>query len=181
MQTPGFCAIAMLPVIVALGAANTAAVDRAARVAAPPTACSAAAYGEFDFFVGDWDTYDATDSTKIVARNHVTHMLGRCAIREVYEQTDGLKGESFSTWNVARGQWHQSWVTNRGDLLLLDGGLRDGRMVLTGTERRESGSPSLLRGTWIPDGRDVREIAERSTDGGKSWAPVFDIVFRPHR
>jgi hypothetical protein len=25
------------------------------------------------------------------------------------------------------------------------------------------------------------EKGERSTDGGKTWVPVFDIVFRPHR
>jgi hypothetical protein len=26
-----------------------------------------------------------------------------------------------------------------------------------------------------------RETADRSTDGGKTWTPWFDIVFRPHR
>jgi hypothetical protein len=27
----------------------------------------------------------------------------------------------------------------------------------------------------------VRHKAERSTDGGRTWAPVWDMVFRPHR
>jgi hypothetical protein len=55
------------------------------------------------------------------------------------------------------------------------------RMVLTGTERKPDGATSLLRGVWWSEGRNVREKAERSTDGGTTWAPVFDIVFRPHR
>lgn len=53
-------------------------------------------------------------------------------------------------------------------------------MILTGTEPAPDGTSSLLRGSWRPDAGAVRETAERSTDGGKIWKPVFDIVFRPH-
>jgi hypothetical protein len=68
-----------------------------------------------------------------------------------------------------------------GTLLLLDGSLDHERMVLTGSDKAADGTASLLRGIWWVEGRDVRERAERSTDGGKTWAPVFDIVLRPHR
>jgi hypothetical protein len=27
----------------------------------------------------------------------------------------------------------------------------------------------------------VREVAETSSDGGKTWQPYFDIHFRPHK
>jgi len=37
----------------------------------------------------------------------------------------------------------------------------------------------LAKRGWS-EGRNVRSTAERSKDGGKTWAPVFDIVFRPH-
>lgn len=152
----------------------------AASGSAAPRACSAPEYRQFDFFAGDWDSYDVTDSTTIVARNHVTPMLDGCAIREVYEQTDGLRGESFSTYDASRHRWHQSWVTNHGTMLLLDGGLVHGRMVLTATDRAADGTTSLLRGIWWTRGKTVRERAERSKDGGATWAPVFDIIFRPH-
>lgn len=145
-----------------------------------PRRCSAPEYRQFDFFVGDWDTYDVTDSTTVVARNHVTPMLDGCAVREVYDQTDGMRGESFSTYDAARRSWHQSWVTNHGTMLLLDGGLVDGRMALTATDRGVDGTTSLLRGVWWTRGNTVRERAERSKDGGATWSPVFDIVFRPH-
>ena len=146
----------------------------------PAPTCVAPEYRQFDFFAGDWDTYDVGEPTRIVARNRVTAMLGGCAVREVYRQTDGLAGESFSTYDAPHGTWHQSWVTNRGTLLLLTGRLEGDRMVLTGTETAADGASSLLRSTWFPVPNAVRETAERSTHGGKSWKPVFDIVFRPH-
>jgi hypothetical protein len=146
-----------------------------------PAPCTDPEYRQFDFFAGDWDTYDIESPTKVVARNRVTIDLGRCVVREVYQQTDGLVGESFSLYDSTSGTWHQSWVTNHGGLLLLDGGLEDNRMVLTAKEKTADGTSSLLRGIWWREGKNVRERAERSKDGGKTWSPVFDIVFRPHR
>jgi hypothetical protein len=146
--------------------------------ASPP--CTGPEFRQFDFFAGDWDTYDMADTSRVVARNRVTSILDGCVLREAYEQSDGLVGESYSLYDATRHVWHQSWVTNRGGLLLLDGGLDAARMVLSGTERKPDGTASLLRGVWWSEGRNVREKAERSPDGGKTWTPVFDIVFRPH-
>jgi hypothetical protein len=143
--------------------------------------CTTPEYREFDFFTGDWDAYDASDSTKIVARNHVTPMLDGCAIREVYSQNDGLRGESFSTYDASRRVWHQSWVTNHGQLLLLDGGLEHGNMVFTATVHEPDSTTSLIRATWSPLQNSVRETAVSSADGGKTWNPVFDLIFRPHK
>lgn len=147
----------------------------------PPASCTAPVFRQFDFFAGDWDTYDVSDSSKIVARNRVTVVLGGCALREVYEQGDGLRGESLSLYDATSRRWHQSWFTNRGGLLLLDGGLQGDAIVLTAHEKAADGTASLLRAAWRRQGTSVRETAERSADGGKTWAPAFDIVFRPHR
>jgi hypothetical protein len=146
-----------------------------------PAPCTSPEFRQFDFWIGDWDTYGMADTSKVVARNRVTRILDGCALREVYQQNDGLVGESYSLWDASRGVWHQSWVTNRGTLLLLEGRLENGRMVMTADEKLADGASSLLRGIWWVEGKDVRSRAERSKDGGKTWAPVFDIVFRPHR
>lgn len=142
--------------------------------------CSEAPFRQFDFFVGDWDAYEVTAPAQLVAHNRVTIVLAGCVLHEVYEQQDGLVGESFSLYDAARGVWHQSWVTNRGTLLLLDGGLQGDSMVLTATERAADGTTSLLRGVWHPERDAVREMAVRSRDGGRTWEPVFDMKFRPH-
>lgn len=150
--------------------------------AAPSKAtCHSAAHRQFDFFAGDWDAYDLAAQSQRVARNKVTIILDGCVIFEDYRQNDGLHGKSYSLYDAARGVWHQSWVTNRGDLLLLDGRLQDGKMTFEGQHRTAAGKPEQLRVVWIPAGRNVRETATRSLDGGKSWQPMFDILFKPHR
>ncbi|HET7921388.1 MAG TPA: hypothetical protein VFM15_01380 [Gammaproteobacteria bacterium] len=150
------------------------------RAADQPAACSTPIHRQFDFFVGEWDAYDVQAPDKIMARNSVKIILDGCVIHEDYRQNDGLHGESYSLYDAVRKVWHQSWVTNRGELLLLDGGLQGDRMVFTGTQRTRSGKTSLLRGIWYRQGDDVRETATRSLDGGKTWEPVFDILFKPH-
>lgn len=147
----------------------------------PAPVCAAPAYRQFDFFSGDWDTYDADAPDKIVARNKVEVILGGCVVHEDYRQYDGHHGESYSLYVAKSRAWHQTWVTNRGELLLLNGGMHGVRMILTGTQLSKDGTPTLLRGIWYRQGTDVRETATRSSDGGRTWTPVFDIVFKPHK
>jgi len=142
--------------------------------------CSAPEYRQFDFWLGDWETFELSAPDKVVARNHVDSILDGCVIREVYEQNDGLIGQSFTIYDATRKVWHQSWVTNRGKLLVVEGGMRGERMVLTGTDRTTDGKSRQLRGIWIRVPRGVRETAETSSDG-KTWQPLFDIEFRPHK
>jgi hypothetical protein len=165
---------------IALTPAFTRAMHASSRAVAGAPQCAGPEYHQFDFFEGDWDAYDVAAPDSVVARNTVTPMLGGCAVREVYVQNDGVRGESFSAFDATRHGWHQSWITNRGSMLLLDGKLDGGRMVLVATDYDERGDSSLVRGIWIPQRGSVRETAQRSRDGGKTWEPLFDIVFRPH-
>lgn len=152
---------------------------REAAAAPAPAACSGPEHHQFDFFLGDWDTFDIAAPTVVAARNRVTWMVDGCALREVYEGGDGLRGESFSLYDAGRQGWHQSWVTNRGQLLLLDGALEKGRMRFRAREAT-AGGEVLWRADWWPEGDTVREKAERSLDGGRTWQLAFDIVFRRH-
>ena len=170
----------MRPIRCALALVLLAIAAAPLHAAAPAGACNASQFRQFDFFAGDWDAYDAQAPGKPIARNKVDIILDGCVIHEDYRQDDGLRGESYSLYDGARKVWHQSWVTNRGELLLLDGGMQGDRMVFTGNQRTSDGKPSLLRGIWYRQGEDVRETATRSLDGGKTWQPVFDIAFRPH-
>lgn len=149
----------------------------------PATAqpCASTVYHEFNFFVGYWDTYDVDAPGKVVARNNVNLILNGCVVHEDYLQKDGLHGQSYSIYDAARKAWHQSWVTNRGELLLLDGGMESGRMILTGKQIAKDGKPSFLRVVWYQQGDGVRETATRSIDSGKTWKPMFDILFKPHK
>jgi len=147
---------------------------------AKSAACSAPEYRQFDFWVGDWDAFDVDTHVKS-ARNHVDSILDGCVIREDYEQNDGMHGESFSIYDASRKVWHQSWVTNRGVLLIIEGTWKDGQMTLEGADHPQPGVERRVRGIWKPQGNGVRETAVTSTDGGKTWKPWFDILFLPHK
>jgi ketosteroid isomerase-like protein len=146
---------------------------------AKPALCSGPEYQQFDFWIGDWDALE-TGKREVVARTRVDRILDGCALREDYESTNGLKGQSFSLYDASRRIWHQIWATNKGQLLSVEGRLEDGEMVLSGAERTADGAERLVRGTWKPINGGVRETAVTSLDAGKTWQPWFDLVFRSH-
>src|SRR5215468_9584665 len=148
--------------------------------ATKPSPCSAPEFHQLDFWAGDWDVFDVDHSTTQVARVKVDRILDGCVLREDYQDNEGHQGQSFSIYDAALKAWHQSWVTNRGQLLLLDGGVHGDEVVLSATEHLLDGKSKLIRGTWKPVEGGVREIAVTSLDDGKSWKPWFDLMFRPH-
>jgi len=166
------CVIALLP---SLATSLGFAAQRS-----QPSPCATPEHRQFDFWVGDWDAFDSDNPSKQVARVHVDLILDGCVLRENYEGADGHKGQSFSLYDSPRRIWHQSWVTNRGELLVVEGKMRAGEMVLRGTDHKASGS-ATVRGAWKAVSGGVRETSVTSTDGGKTWKPWFDLLFRPHR
>jgi hypothetical protein len=70
--------------------------------------------------------------------------------------------------------WHQTWVDNQGTLLLLEGGMRSGSMVLEGQSTAADGQLTRHRISWTPnaDG-SVRQHWE-STDAKGQWSTAFD-------
>ena len=112
------------------------------------TECSAPEYHQLDFWIGDWDAFDVSEPTILSAHIRVDRILGGCVLEETYEGANGAKGQSFSIYDRSRGVWHQTWVTNRGKLLVIEGKMQDGAMILTGADRTADGKPRLIRGTW---------------------------------
>src|SRR5690348_18037585 len=142
-----------------------AAASSPVLAAAPSGHCAAPVYRQFDFFAGDWDTYDLAVPGKIVARNAVEVILDGCVIHEDYRQDDGLHGESYSLYDAARKVWHQSWVTNRGDLLLLEGGMQGDRMVFKGIERKAGKPDEIGRASCRKSGDLGGGRSEKKRDG----------------
>src|SRR5678809_1133595 len=95
----------------------------------PRSGCTAVEHRQFDFWAGDWDGYDVGAEDKKAAHVTVEVALDGCALYEVYEGTNGLVGRSLSIYDAARAAWHQTWVTNRGQLLMVDG-KRDGDALM---------------------------------------------------
>lgn len=151
------------PLTVALALAAGAAA------AAP---CAAPEYRQFDFWLGHWDV--RTPDGTLAGRNHIERGHGGCVLHERYTTERGYAGESLNIYDATRRVWHQTWVDNGGLLLSMEGGWRDGRMLLEGQTTGTDGRITRHRISWTPapDG-SVRQLWE-STDAQGAWSVAFD-------
>jgi ketosteroid isomerase-like protein len=141
------------------------------------TSCTSPAHRAFDFWIGDWDVLDV-GSTQRTAHVIVEPILDGCVLHEIYEDAKGLRGESFTSYDPSRGGvWQQTWVTNRGQLVIIHGSQRDRQFVFSGSVATATGE-DLVRATWAPVGDAVRETADTSSDGGRTWQRWFDLMFQ---
>jgi hypothetical protein len=169
----------LIPLVLALCAPLvSAAQDDGATTAPEGGPCASAEYRQFDFWIGDWAVSQNGEPAGV---NSVHPVHGGCVIEENWQGTGegGISGSSFNIYDRARGVWHQTWVDSSGSLLLLDGGLVDGSMVLEGQRpTRDGGGLANHRVTWTPnaDGT-VRQLWEASRDGGANWSVVFDGLY----
>ena len=104
----------------------TLAVAAPATAIPPPSNCIAAAeYHQLDFRIGDWDTFETdTPGSSSIARTHVEPIAQGCAIHELYEQNDGLIGDSILSYDPVHKRWQQTWVTNRGAIMVIVGNFK---------------------------------------------------------
>ena len=139
------------------------------------SACTAAEHRQFDFWLGDWDVF-LPDGSR-AGGNRIEAVANGCALLETWQGRSGFAGSSLNSYDPAARQWRQHWVDSQAGRLALAGGWDGRHMVLSG----ESADPKrpevrlLDRIAWSPraDG-SVRQLWERSEDGGTTWATVFD-------
>jgi len=136
------------------------------------SSCNSAKHREFDFWIGEWGVHGPKG--KLAGTNSIKAEFGGCVLHERYDTARGYSGESLNIYDAPRGVWHQTWVDSSGLLLLLEGGLREGSMVLEGQTVGPDGRTTRHRITWTPnpDG-SVRQLWE-STDEKGGWAVAFD-------
>ncbi len=143
-----------------------------------PDPCAAPERRQFDFWIGHWDVVDAKG--KPAGSNDIASILGGCALQENWKGAGGSKGTSLNIYDAAARKWHQSWVDSSGDLLLLDGEFRGGRMILEGKRKGAKGQTVIDRITWEKlngDPNRVRQLWQSSEDGGKTWTTAFDGTY----
>jgi hypothetical protein len=137
--------------------------------------CPAPEYRQFDFWIGQWKV-SKPDGT-LAGHNTVDKVLDGCALHESWRGARGSRGHSYSMYDASKKTWHQTWVDTDGLVLLLDGKLDGGNMVLSGATRDDKGE-TLNRVTWTPQGGGkVRQLWETSPDAGKTWAVAFDGLY----
>ena len=141
---------------------------------------------EFDFWIGEWDVFGPEG--RQVGRNTITSMFATPSasgmLHEHWHGNGDVEGRSINAYDATRGRWHQTWMDSTGDMLLLEGGLVDGAMVLEG-QAPSGEDPTAVdrqRITWTrmsdSDGAEVRQLWESSSDDGATWTVAFDGRYR---
>lgn len=129
---------------------------------------------EFDFWLGNWRVVDSRTGEEL-GTSRVDSILGGRVLHEQWNGVDGYRGHSFNIFDKDRKCWHQSWVSDSGTLLLLDGGMNEGAMDLLGM------APDCQRQRirWWPgsDGT-VLQLWESSSDNGRTWDCRFSGLYR---
>jgi len=148
----------------------------------PPSVCpQQPERAELDFWVGTWDVFKSGTS-KLVAHSRIEKLYDGCAIRENWMPLVGGPGGSLSAWDPRAKHWHQTWTDATGATVQFDGKRVGDTMTLEGfwPDVLGPGQDGTVRMSYRrnPDG-SVRQWGEVTKDGGKTWAPSFDLTYKP--
>lgn len=166
----------MLELAILLSAATAAAAP-----SAPSPPCAAAEHRQLDFWLGEWNVFQVGDNTP-VGTSRIESVMGGCGIGEHYEAPKApggaYSGTSYSGYDRKDGQWHQMYVDTNGNVSWYTGTLEGANMVL----RAPGKNGSLQRMEYRPHGDgSVEQIGTVSTDGGATWQPGYDYIYRKTR
>ena len=149
----------------------------------PPAPCRESENARaLDFWVG---TFEVFIGDVKVGDNHIERVVNGCAIIENWVAASGGEGKSLFYFDAAADTWTQVWVTGNTRAL---GGLKvkrflglgsDGTVQFQSEQAAPGGGTYLDRTTLTPlEGGSFRQLIEISGDGGETWRPTFDAVYR---
>jgi hypothetical protein len=146
--------------------------------------CSAPAYRQFDFRIGEWDVF-GKNGTK-AGDSKISLILDSCIILEEWtsaglNQGFRFAGKSFNTWNRITKQWQQTWVDNTGGSTeYLEGKFDENKIIFKTKPFPFSKDTMAVRKLTFfnlsPD--KVRQFAEITKDNGASWQTEYDLEYR---
>ncbi len=155
-----------------------------ASVHAQQRPCSAPAYRQFDFWIGDWEAFGKNGQK--AGDSKISVILDSCIILEEWTSatvSHGIRyaGKSFNTYNVLTKQWQQTWVDNvGGSNEYLEGKSGNGSIVFRSTPFRFSIDTMAIRqlSFYRLSNDMVRQHGEISKDKGNTWATEYDLEYR---
>lgn len=148
----------------------------------PPANCTRPEHRQFDFWIGHWQVFRTDKPDTMVGTSLIEAVYNGCGIRENWQPFTLNTGGSLNLYDRAARKWRQTWIDSSGARVDFEGGLVEGKMVLTGLWRGFAGpgKHALVRMTYSREaGGTVRQLGEASVDKGRRWSPSFDFTYRP--
>ena len=96
----------------------------------------------------------------------------------------GGTGRSLTTFNPVAHQWQQYWIGQDGQPHeYREGSWQGSSLVLRAHFAAADTVPAHeLRLTFTPlDSATVRQLGERSSDGGATWTTTYDLLYHRRR
>jgi len=163
-------------VALAITAASCSLSAQSSSGASAPTPCANdAERHRFDFWIGEWTVTTKDGSPQ--GSSVIQSVSGGCALLENWTSGRGGHGKSLNAYNPQIRQWQQYWIGQDGNVFEYRGSQFDGTS-LTFIVKDEASPLSVGHLTFTPiDSNTVRQHAEKSADGGKSWTTTYDLYY----
>lgn len=164
------------PMLLALAFVSAAAPRTPAAAQTSPR-CAGPEFRQLDFWIGTWTVTDPDGD--VMGESTVVPTLDGCAVREDWSSGQ-MHGTSINAFDKPEAVWRQMWVDNLGAVLRLAGDWQQDRMVLVGDRLGSDGKTRRLRVTLSQrDDGTLRQVQERSEDGGRTWTVIFEGRYTP--
>jgi len=164
--------------LVSAAFADTPAPPPAATQPPPNFGCPAPEYGQFKFWIGEWAVTQTKNGAP--AGDSKIELLDQgCVIFENWASKSGGSGHSLNVYDQADGKWHQTWIDATGDQVHYIGAWTGAKMEFRADD---IATPQKQRAIMTmtfeprPDGT-IRQSGTLSMDGGKTFAPSFDLIY----
>lgn len=131
---------------------------------------------QFDFWVGDWEVFNLAGQK--AGTNSVQLFSNGCGLMENWTGSIGGDGKSINFYDAGTNKWYQSWIGSGGGALRYAGNFTGGAMRFEGFTIGQDGKKTLQKLAFFKiDENTVRQLAETSTDEGKTWTISYDFKY----
>lgn len=133
---------------------------------------------QFNFWIGEWDVL--TPAGGKAGTNVIQSVAAGCAILENWtpSASANLGGKSLNFYDTTTGKWYQYWIGSAGGPVRYSGSFKDGALRYETESTNANGQKVLGKLTFFPiDANTVRQLAENSTDDGKTWTVSYDFKY----
>lgn len=145
-------------------------------------ACDAAPFHALDFWLGAWDVRTGQDQQ--AGSSIVELTADGCSVLEHWTSPPGLRrfiGVGLHVHDPATKSWRQIWSDSTARVVDMKGvQLNDGFRY---EWRAPDATGRVLDKRYTltqTDGGGVRQLGERSADGGKTWTMEYEYRYRRH-
>ena len=133
---------------------------------------------QFNFWIGEWDVKQTgAEDGPSVGSSRIESFVDGCIILENWE-SPGFTGKSWNFFDRGTNKWRQIWIDISGRKAEFSGEFKDKAMRFEGEAVLANGNKVKNRMTFfLLDPDKVRQLAERTSDGGVTWVTTVDFTY----